>query len=189
MSAKGKIKLAVAVVLLAGAIVCIVSVAGVSIYKLFYPIKYTDFVEKYGDEHNLDKELIYAVIKTESSFNSDAVSSVGAVGLMQITPETFDWLKIKMGENYSDLDMKDAETSIKYGVFFLSLLIDEFGDKKTALAAYHAGRGRVNEWLDDASISPDGKTLENIPYKDTEYYVNKVTKAENIYRNLYDSEQ
>jgi len=185
MSAKGKIKLAVIVLLLASVVVCIVSVAGVSIYKLFYPIKYTDFVEKYGEEYNLDKELIYAVIKTESSFNSDAVSSLGALGLMQITPETYDWLKMKMGENYTELDYMDAETSIKYGAFFLSLLIDEFGDEKTALAAYHAGRGRVNEWLSDSSISPDGKTLENIPYKDTEYYVEKVTRAKNIYRNLY----
>jgi soluble lytic murein transglycosylase len=185
MSAKGKLKLAVIILLLASAIVCIVSVAGVSIYKLFYPIKYTDFVEKYGEEYNLDKELIYAVIKTESSFNSDAVSSLGALGLMQITPETYEWLKMKMGENYTELDYMDAETSIKYGSFFLSLLIDEFGDEKTALAAYHAGRGRVNEWLSDTSISPDGKTLENIPYKDTEYYVEKVTKTENIYRNLY----
>ena len=68
----------------------------------------------------------------------------------------------------------------------MSLLLDEFGSDETALAAYHAGRSRVNSWLADSKISPDGKTLAEIPYNDTSYYVKKVVKAINIYKNLYD---
>lgn len=70
--------------------------------------------------------------------------------------------------------------------FFLDMLLDEFGDTETALAAYHAGRGIVNEWLADSKISPDGKTLESIPYDDTAAYVKKVIKTCEKYRRIYD---
>ncbi|HZJ77382.1 MAG TPA: lytic transglycosylase domain-containing protein [Clostridia bacterium] len=136
-------------------------------------------------EYDLEKEFLYAVIKTESSFKTDALSSAGAQGLMQITPETFEWLQMKMGGEHLVLDCNDADLNVKYGAYFLKLLLDEFENKNTALAAYHAGRGRVNEWLDNPDFSTDGVTLDSIPYRDTEYYVKKVNKAENIYRNLY----
>lgn len=161
------------------------SVTGKTVLKVFYPMKYTEFVEKYSDEYGIDPELVYAVIKTESSFNPDAVSEADAVGLTQITPETFEWLKFRLGETNENLSLYDPETSIKYGAFFLGYLINEFGDTDTALAAYHAGRGRVNGWLDDKDLSPDGKTLSKIPVPETGHYVNKVNKALNIYTNLY----
>ena len=105
--------------------------------------------------------------------------------MTQITPETFEWLRMKLGETQGELSLLDPETSIKYGAFFLSYLLDEFGETPVALAAYHAGRGRVNSWLKDPEISPDGKTLTKIPISETAHYVKKVTKALNIYSNLY----
>lgn len=148
-------------------------------------MKYTEFVEKYSAEYGVEPELVYAVIKTESSFNPDAVSDADAVGLTQITPETFEWIKTKLGEENNNSSLHNPETSIKYGAFFLGYLIDEFGNTDTALAAYHAGRGRVNGWLDDKEISPDGKTLSDIPIPETAHYIKKVNKALNIYNNLY----
>lgn len=148
-------------------------------------MKYTEFVEKYSAEYGIEPELVYAVIKTESSFNPDAVSDADAVGLTQITPETFEWIKTKLGEENNNSNLHNPETSIKYGAFFLGYLIDEFGNTDTALAAYHAGRGRVNGWLDDKEISPDGKTLSDIPIPETAHYIKKVNKALNIYNNLY----
>lgn len=180
-----KIKIPILIFLSATVLFTACSVTAKTALKLFYPMKYTEFVEKYSAEYGVEPELVYAVIKTESSFNPDAVSYAEAVGLTQITPETFDWIKTKLGEEEKNLSLNDPETSIKYGAFLLGYLINEFGDTDTAVAAYHAGRGRVNGWLDDKKISPDGKTLNQIPIPETAHYVKKVNKALNIYNKLY----
>ena len=128
-----------------------------------YPLKYSELVEKYSAEYNLDEAFVYAVIETESGFNKDAVSEVGARGLMQIMPDTFKWLKSKTGEKLSEDALFEPEVSIWYGCFLLRYLLDEFENEKTALAAYHAGVGRVKKWLKDPEYSDDGKTVARIP--------------------------
>lgn len=185
MTLKGKLKAAM-LILLALALVFAVAAFGFNAaIKMIYPLKYSEYVERYSAEFGVEKNLIYAVIKTESSFNPEAVSQADARGLTQITPETFEWLCSKLGENPDELSLFDPETSVKYGAFFLSYLLNEFGEKDTALAAYHAGRGRVNSWLGDKTVSPDGKTLAEIPVSDTAHYIKKVNKAYNVYNNLY----
>lgn len=185
MTAKGRIK--AVLIFTAAAVLLFGAFAGSfkTVTKLLYPQKYSEFVEKYSAEYGVDEALLYAVIRTESSFDSSAVSAANAVGLTQITPETFEWLKMKLGEADADITLFDPETSIRYGAFFLGYLLDEFGEARTALAAYHAGRGRINSWLTDPEISPDGKTLDKIPVKETAHYVKKVTEAFNVYNNLY----
>lgn len=150
-----------------------------------YPLGFSDIVEEKAEEYDIDIALLYALIETESGFDEKAVSSVGAKGLTQITPETFDWLQMKKGENHNGDELFVPEISIDYGAYFLSILIEEFGDTKTALAAYHAGRGIVNEWLEDERYSYDGKILDNIPYKDTEAYTKQVLKVRERYCDLY----
>lgn len=185
MTRKGKLKTVLIFAVAAAVLFCAFFVTGKSVMKMLYPMKYTEYVEKYSAEFGIEKELLYAVIRTESSFNPDAVSNADAAGLTQITPETFDWLKMKLGEENENLSLFDPETSVKYGAFFLSYLLDEFGNTDTAVAAYHAGRGRVNGWLEDKEISPDGRTLADIPVAETAHYVKKVNRALNIYNNLY----
>lgn len=185
MTKTGKIK---AILIFALAAIIVAGVAAVtakSVLKMVYPVKYSELVEKYSAEYGIDKNLLYAVICTESSFNPDAVSDADAEGLTQITPETFEWLKTKTGEEEFDLSLFNPETSIKYGAFFLSYLLDEFENRDAALAAYHAGRGRVNQWLEDKSYSADGKTLSKIPVSETAHYIKKVNKAFNAYNKLY----
>ncbi len=157
-----------------------------TVTKYFYPKDYSVFVEQYCNEYGIDTNLAYAVIHTESGFDSNAESYLGACGLMQIMPETFEWLKSK-DKSRSDCngDIFDPETNIRYGVYFLSLLMEEFGNERLTIAAYHAGMWRVNQWLNDSGISPDGKTLSNIPYSDTEYYIKKVELAKKMYETLY----
>ena len=185
MTLKGKIKTALLIILSVLLIFTAFFAAGKGIMKIVYPQKYSEYVEKYSASFSIDKNLLYAVIKTESSFNPEAVSSAVAVGLTQITPETFEWLKTQLGEEDKDITLTDPETSVKYGAFFLSYLLDEFGNTDTALAAYHAGRGRVNEWLADKKISPDGENLAVIPINETAHYIKKVNKALNAYNKLY----
>lgn len=151
-----------------------------------YPKSYSDYVEQYSAEYGIDKNLAYAVIHTESGFDSHAVSHLGACGLMQIMPDTFDWLKSK-NKNRPNVeeDIFDPETNIHYGILFLSMLMNEFNDETLAIAAYHAGMGRVNQWLKDKELSLDGKTLQSIPFSDTEYYVKKVERTKKVYDTLY----
>ena len=125
----------------------------------------------------MSNALLRGLILTESSFDPRAVSSVGARGLTQIMPETFEWLQSKTGDALPLDALFEPETSVRYGALLLQLLLDEFEAPETALAAYHAGRGRVNQWLRDPAISPDGRTLAKIPAPDTRHYVDKVMKA------------
>lgn len=179
------------------AVVLLLAVLAVLIYRIqrksflqnFYPIQYEEWVDKYSSENGVDKFLVYAVIKTESDFHSDAVSDVGARGLMQIMEDTFDWIKYKTDDNEAYYyDMYDPETNIKYGCWLLGYLHDEFGGVEEIAAAYHAGRGNVNDWLSDKQFSKDGVHLDKIPIGDTEHYVNKITKAMRYYVELYEDQ-
>ncbi len=157
------------------------------------PEQYRIFVEKYSREYGVSEDLIYSVIKTESDFDSSAVSSKGAVGLMQIMPATFEWLSNDMLREHLDSGMLyDPETNIKYGTYYLSRLYNKFGDWNTALAAYNGGEGNISEWLSDTRYSEDGTNLiiENIPgeFSETKNYVKKVNKALSKYTSLYTEE-
>ncbi|MBQ8171409.1 MAG: lytic transglycosylase domain-containing protein [Oscillospiraceae bacterium] len=152
-----------------------------------HPIGYGSYVEKYAAEYGIDKYLVYAVIKTESSYDHRAVSNVGARGLMQIMEDTFDWIKFRMGDEETEYsDMFDPEVNIRYGCFLLGFLYEEFGNIDAAMAAYHAGRGAVNGWLSDSEYSRDGVHLDKIPIRDTAHYVDKINAAMQTYIRLYD---
>lgn len=154
-----------------------------------YPKRYAELVQTNAAEFGLDEELLFALIKAESGFNKDAVSEAGAKGLTQITPETFEWLQTKTGQGLESDALFEPEISVYYGAYFLNMLSEEFENTQTALAAYHAGRGIVNEWLKDSRYSSDGKTLKNIPYEDTDEYVKKVIKYAEKYGELYKTRQ
>ena len=179
-------------IIISAVLLAVVAVGGFFGYRYFeeytHPIKYEQYVEKYSRENGLDKYLVYAVIKTESGFDPSALSNVGARGLMQLMKDTFDWVSYRLGdEDTQFLDMYDPETNIRYGCWLLGYLYKEFGNVETTMAAYHAGRGQVNEWLSDQSISADGVHLDSIPIKDTAHYVGKIVKAMDTYKRLYDS--
>ena len=128
-----------------------------------------------------------AVIKCESGFDPEAVSPVGARGLMQLMPETFGWLQSKTGETLADDDLFDPSVNVRYGCYLLHILLSEFSDERdVAVAAYHAGIGNVSKWLQDERYSRNGKELRRIPFDSTAAYVKRVKKAQRIYAALYD---
>jgi soluble lytic murein transglycosylase len=156
--------------------------------EYLYPKGYTDIVAKYAKEYKLDEDIIYAIINTESGFDPNAVSDVGARGLMQIMEDAFDWVKSRMPEDDGATydDMYDPELNIKYGAYLFYMLYEEYGDYGTALAAYHSGRGNVNGWLTDPSNSGNGKILDrNIPSRATAHYVDKVMTDFENYEKVY----
>ena len=144
------------------------------IEKIFYQREFTEYVTKYSNEFDVPEALIYAVIRTESGFDPEARSSVGAIGLMQLMPDTLDWLSRLLDEEAPTGEITDPETNIKYGTYYLRYLCDRFGNLDTALAAYNAGHGRVASWLTNKEYSDDGITLKSIPFEETKNYVNKV---------------
>lgn len=159
-----------------------------NIDESLYKIEFEELVTQYSSEFDIDPYLVYAVIKTESGFEPDAISNVGARGLMQIMNDTFDWIKLKLQDDNSKSfdDMFIPAENIRYGCFLLSYLYKEFQVYETAIAAYHAGRTATAKWLTNQDYSDDGYSLNKIPIKDTNHYVNKVMKAFNIYKKIYE---
>ena len=131
---------------------------------------------------------MYAVIRTESGFDPQAVSSADARGLMQLTADTLDWAVSKSpgAEPVGGEDLFRPEVNIRYGVYVLKLLGEQFKEPDTVLAAYNAGMGNVRRWLKDPAYSQDGETLTAIPFEETRNYVQRVRDAQAMYRELYD---
>ena len=155
--------------------------------RAVYPREFCDVVNVYSEKFGVPEHIIYAVIKTESDFKSNAVSSAGAVGLMQITPDTFDWIAMKLNEQGEFALMYDPETNIRYGVYLLSFLKNEYENWDTVYAAYNAGFGNVDKWLGNTEYSDGNGVLKYIPFAETRAYVEKVNEAKNTYDRLYSS--
>lgn len=158
-----------------------------SYLKVVYPEHYQALVDQYAGQNHLDPFFVYAVIKSESGFSPDALSNIGAVGLMQLTPDTFSWAQMLApdGRSYTKDDLYTPAVNIKYGTVVLRSLKQEFGNDGTVLAAYHAGRGKVKKWLADPRYSKDGRTLYYIPFPDTRAYVGRVLETQRMYEKLY----
>ena len=155
------------------------------IMKKIYVIKYEEFVEKYATEYSVDKFLIYATIKVESNFEENATSSKGAQGLMQIMNSTAQDIAKNLGMELKEEDILEPEINIKLGTNYLSSLIKKYNNIELALAAYNAGGGNVDSWLENGTLNEDGSNIENVPYKETNNYVRKILRDYDIYKELY----
>lgn len=156
--------------------------------QLLYPRKYSQQVEQWAAEYGLDPLLVYAFIRTESGFDPAATSSVDARGLMQMTEETFLWLRSKIAadEDLAFADLYDPDTSIRFGCYYLHLCLERYnGDVATAAAAYHSGWGTVDNLLRMEEHSADGRTLQGFPYSQMNHYVNKITSCYGAYQRIY----
>ncbi len=179
------IKKIIIFLLAAGLIAAVVYSAG-RLIRFRYPLEYRDIVEKYSEQYDLDPYLVLAVINVESRFRHDAVSPKNARGLMQITGKTGEWIAGKLQiADYSEEKLFDPQTNIMIGCWYLSTLYREFGDLDLMLAAYNAGSGNVSQWLKNSKYSVNGKSLDKIPFRETEQYLVKVKKNLDIYKRLY----
>lgn len=190
--ARRRKKLLRSVILLA--IVLVIAVVGGGILwqeyqertAMKYPMEYTDLIRQYAGENDLEPAYVAAVILAESSYRTDAVSSVNAQGLMQILPSTAEWIAGKLDETYQEDSLFDPDTNIRYGCWYLGFLMNRYDHNMTcASAAYHQGQGTVDKWLADPNLSSDGKTLDKIDSAATETYVNRILKYYEKYEELY----
>jgi len=168
------------------ALICITIIICISfsVLRHLFPLAHYDIIDKYCKKYNVDENLVLALAKAESNFNEKAASHAGAKGVMQVTDETFDFCK----EN-TELETEnifDIDTNIHAGIWYLSFLSEKYdGNTKNILAAYNAGMGNVDRWLEDKQYSYDGNTLEDIPYEETRHYIEKIDRYETIYSILY----
>lgn len=154
-----------------------------------FPQKYTESVERAAAENGLDPLLVYTVIRTESGFDASAVSGVGARGLMQITDETFSWIKSKIapGEAVTFDDLFDPAVNIRFGAYYFAACMARYqNDVSTAAAAYHSGWGTVDKLLADAKYSADGRVLHTFPFEQMGLYVRKINRNYQKYQELYE---
>jgi len=161
------------------------------LYKLSveiqYPLPHYDIVTKYSLKYNVEAPLIYAIIKAESNFVPDARSSKGAIGLMQVTPDTGKWISEKLKvSDFDEYQLLNPETNIEYGVWYINWLkslevLNNGENTDVIIAAYNGGNGRVAQWLKNKEYSSDGKKLDHIPYDETANYVIRVNKYIEIY--------
>lgn len=158
-----------------------------NVLKIFYPKQYNTIVETYSNEYRLDANLVYAIIKIESKFDSYAKSKKSAAGLMQITPQTAEYIARLIGQyNYDSDILFDPKINIRFGCYYFSKLLKDFDNNLyCALAAYNGGEGNVRKWM---TIDTNGKrtlSINDIPYYETRQYVLSVTKNYRIYQELY----
>jgi len=154
-----------------------------AIQELTLPLRHEDIIRQQAAEKEVDAALIAAVIYSESKF-SDATSSAGARGLMQITPEAANEIeRLSGGTSFKIEDLSDPEINIRYGTFLLRELLDRFdGDEAAALAAYNAGPSNAEKW-GGASL-----TVSEIPFPETRAYVEEVLDKRDTYREKYGQE-
>lgn len=150
-----------------------------------YPKTYSEYVEKYSEEYNVDSLLIYAIIKAESNFKPDVTSKSNAIGLMQLMNTTAEDTAKKLGMEYNQELLKNPETNIQIGTKYFSTLNEKYKNIPVALTAYNAGSGNVDKWIGENIIAKDGTDAENIPYRETNNYVRKILRDYAIYEKIY----
>jgi len=155
--------------------------------RTVYPLEYEGAIRTSARRNDLDPALVAAVIYAESRFDAQARSSHGAVGLMQLLPETAAQIARETGGvAFVPADLDDPRVNIRYGCYYLRTVLDRFGgDRVAAIAAYNAGAGAVAEWEVAARAEGHPLRLADIPYAETRAYVRSVLEARKIYRETY----
>ncbi len=173
------------------AVICILTIGAVVLEKpilqWLYPQKYAAYVEQYATEYGVEKELIYAIMKAESNFDSTATSHSEAYGLMQLLESTAMEVANELGEEYLPKEaLYDPQKNVQIGTAYIAKLLDKYdGNKVLALAAYNAGIGNVADWIEEGILKEDGSNPENIPFKETNMYVRKIMRDYQIYQDIY----
>ena len=182
------VALAVAAVLSAAvaAVVTGVGPLGDAVREITLPLRHDDIIRQQAADKSLDPALIAAVIYEESRFR-DQTSHAGARGLMQITPETADFIARRSGgSGFVQEDLATPQINITYGSYFLRYLIDHYdGNETLAIAAYNAGQANVDRWVVRAGGSGAFDSARHIPFPETRAYVSNVQESRADYRDHY----
>jgi soluble lytic murein transglycosylase len=182
----------VAIVALAAALAGIALAAPLfrkAVTEFTLPLAYQDVIREQAADKHLDPALIAAVIYAETKFEPRS-SPAGALGLMQIMPQTAEFLARRSGATtFTTADLATPEVNIAYGSYYLRYLLDRYGQSKVlALAAYNGGETNVDRWIAEARARGMPLTVSEIPFPETRAYVLRVLQAQKDYRRTYATE-
>ncbi|MGO4346024.1 lytic transglycosylase domain-containing protein [Paenibacillus sp. MCAF9] len=155
-----------------------------------YPVHYKEDIRASASNYGVESHLVAAIIRSESNFQTGKESKKGALGLMQIMPDTAAWVVQKAGFQAvtDDMLMNRADVSIEVGAWYLRSLNQQFDQNKiAAIAAYNAGPGNVRKWLDSGTWDGTIESVKEIPFGETRHYVQRVIYYYNKYKDLYPS--
>lgn len=159
-----------------------------NVLKKFFPTDYQEIVTTYAEKYNLDPYLVYSIIKVESGFDASAKSYKGAIGLMQIMPQTGEYISNLLGEQgFTEGKLYDPEINIRYGTYYFSKLYKSFyKNLDIALAAYNGGEGNVKSWIKKDSEGKIFLDMNKITFEETINYIYKVKRTYLFYRYIYE---
>jgi soluble lytic murein transglycosylase len=160
-----------------------------AVREITLPLRHEDIIRQQAREKGLDPALVAAVIYAESHFRDGQTSPAGALGLMQLTPETARYIARKSGGTAFVVgDLATPQVNIAYGTYYLRYLLRRYeGNEAFALAAYNAGEGNVDRWIASARAHDRGLSIDAIPYAETRAYVTRVQDAKRDYASNYAS--
>ena len=176
-NAKKLLIILVAIILIIIVAICINKLMKKTLYKK----DYSEYVIKYSQKYEVDENLIYALIKAESNFKADAVSNKNAQGLMQLMFATAEEVANKNGIELTEENILNPDININIGTKYISTLLEKYECIELAIAAYNAGIGNVDKWIEKGIIKSDGSDIENIPFRETNTYVRKIMRDYKIY--------
>lgn len=159
--------------------------------RSIYPVYFKSEIKQHAAAFGQDPLLIAAIIRVESNFKEDAVSRKGALGIMQLMPDTAAWI-LQKEASFKDVSVQDAgskaDAGIRLGTWYIKELDRQFeGNLPVMLAAYNAGPNRVRQWLSDRVWDGSEQTVNDIPYGETRQYVQRVLYYYKKYQEVYDS--
>ena len=176
-NAKKLLIILVAIILIIIVAICINKL----MIKTLYKKDYSEHVIKYSQKYGVDENLIYALIKAESNFDAEAVSNKNAQGLMQLMFSTAEEVANQNGIELTEENILNPDININIGTKYISTLLEKYECVELAIAAYNAGIGNVDKWIEKGVIKSDGSDIENIPFKETNTYVRKIMRDYKIY--------
>lgn len=152
-----------------------------------YPVAYQEEIRHSAEEFSLDPYLVLSIMRCESSFKPEAVSNRGAIGLMQVMPDTGEWIahKLDLDDSYLESQLYEPALNVRFGCWYLQFLSGRFSNNiKQMVAAYNAGHRAVENWLEDPQYAQNGELMV-IPYESTSIYYDRVMAAYEAYTSLY----
>jgi soluble lytic murein transglycosylase len=185
-----RLTLGAGLALIVVAVLSLVEPADRAVREITLPLRHEDIIRQQAAEKNVDPTLIAAVIYTESRFR-DQTSHAGAKGLMQLMPDTADYIARKSGgTRFTRADLATPQINIAYGTWYLRYLLDKYdGNTILTLAAYNAGEGKVDQWWREAADKGERfRVSAHIPFPETREYVGRVLSARADYRKTYKRE-
>lgn len=158
--------------------------------RLLYPLEYKELIVEHSRRHNLEPQLVAAVIRVESNYHAAAESPKGARGLMQIMPQTGAWAAEQVGVlDFTPEQLFEPPVNIYLGTWYLQDLYHNFNENTyAALAAYNGGRGHVRRWLDEGIWDGSRENIGDIPFAETRTFILRVERAYRRYHQLYKDE-